>query len=136
MPIYEYTCKKHGTFEKFMRAIPLELPVTVACPECGEDSWHIISAPARIDIERTWEDRANDEQCHGEYEQAKAQIENMSRGREEFAGKPPLKITEEGIQVAAREIHKRKTQPKAPPEVRQAARQRKLAEAAKKKQPA
>ena len=101
MSIQVYECADHGRDEVFLRSS--DIPPTRECP-CGKIAVHVISAPARIHIDRDWNEKANDAQGHGVYNQAKAQITNMyneTRDREERHDTPAPKVTEEAIQAAA-----------------------------------
>lgn len=106
MPLYTYECPLHGEKEIFVRKTS-DMPQTIACEECGRTSNRIFNAPSLINVERDWNEKANEYQCNP-YEQAKAQLRNLDRMRQE-QGDRPIKLTDEAIQVAAREINKNKT---------------------------
>jgi hypothetical protein len=76
----------------------------------GKLARRVISRLARFDIERDWNEKANDWQGHGPYHQAKSQLENIRRSSLERAerdcDRPTGPITEEAIQVGAEQIDK------------------------------
>lgn len=51
MPIYEYVCKQHGPFEDLVPLSRCSMPS--ACPDCGETSKRVISAPAIYSLDRS-----------------------------------------------------------------------------------
>ena len=90
-----------------------DVPQTHTCPGCGKPIPHVVSAPALIDIQRTWNDKAN--HCRvNPYDQAKAQLNNLDRENQERNDDRPMKITEEMLQVTAREIDKGNKKPDDP----------------------
>ncbi len=130
MPIYVHECSEHGRQDFFSRAI--DPRPWRPCQECGEPAGIVVTAHARHDIERDWNEKASDWQGHGAYHQAKAQLRNMDREQQERQGRPPMKITEEAIQATAKAIDDQKRAPRAAPEVRQAKAQRKASAKMKK----
>jgi hypothetical protein len=101
MSIQVYECRDHGRTEVFLRG--LDVPPTHSCPGCGKPIPHVISAPALVDIQKTWNDKAN--YCRvNPYEQAKQQFKNLSNENQEHFDHKPLKITEAGLQEAAKQI--------------------------------
>lgn len=61
MSIQVYSCGEDGDFELFTRVATSVSP-TETCPTCGGESPHVFRPGGRINIIRTWNDRANDEQ--------------------------------------------------------------------------
>lgn len=61
MSIQVYSCGTDGDFELFTRTIGSVSP-TETCPTCGKTSSHVFRPGGRMEIKRTWNDRANDEQ--------------------------------------------------------------------------
>ena len=104
MSIQVYECKDHGRVDVLIRS--LDVPSTLECSVCGVPMPNVISAPAIVDVRRTWNDKANDCRCDP-YTQAKEQFKNLSNENQLHYDDKPLKITEAGLQVAAREIDKR-----------------------------
>ena len=102
MPIYEFACPIHGLFDVFTRMGGTPDEATCMHEDCSERGERIFSAPARVNVRRTWNDKANDYR-RDPYTQAKAQLTNMDREEQERGAKP-MKITEEAIQVGARAI--------------------------------
>jgi hypothetical protein len=101
MSIQEYECRDHGRTEVFLRG--LDVPQMHSCPGCGKPIPHVVSAPALIEIQKTWNDKAN--YCRvNPYEQAKQQFKNLSDENQEHFDHKPLKITEAGLQAAAAQI--------------------------------
>lgn len=134
MPIYVYECPEHGRQDVFTRKfgdILKERP----CPKCGRRSRICVTAPSRHNIERTWNDKAN-EYRRDPYTQAKAQLTNMHRESlehvERDCDREPDPVKEEAIQIGAREIEKQRTNPGPSFEQRQATQIRKQAKARKK----
>ena len=104
MPTQVYECPKHGELDYYF-SWEDEVTETLPCSECSVDSVHILKAPSGgAHFSRTWNEKANDYR-RDPYTQAKAQI-NQVYNEQRDQGKRPSKITEEGIQVAAREIDK------------------------------
>ena len=111
MSIQEYECREHGRTEVFLRG--LNVPQTHSCPGCGKPIPHAVSAPALVHIQGTWNDKAN--YCRvNPYEQAKAQLHNLDREDQEHNDARPMKITEQMLQVTAREIDKGNKRPDDP----------------------
>ena len=111
MSIQVYVCPVHGKHEVFLRK--MDVPKMAICPGCGKPTHFVISAPARINIEGTWNDKAN--HCRvNPYDQAKAQLNNLDREGQEHNDARPMKITEEMLQVTAREIDKGNKKPDDP----------------------
>ena len=111
MSIQEYECQEHGRTEVFLRGF--DIPPTHACPQCGKPVPHAISAPARFNIERTWNDKANYYRVNP-YEQAKAQLNNLDRENQEHNNDRPMKITEPMLQETARQIDRGNRKPNDP----------------------
>ena len=111
MSIQVYECKKHGQVEVLIRS--LDIPPTRVCSKCGLPMPNVISAPAIVDVRRTWNDKANDYR-HDPYTQAKAQLRNLDRENQERQGARPMKITEEMIQVTAKGIDEGNRKPDDP----------------------
>ena len=103
MPTQVYSCPKHGEVDYYF-SWEDEVTETIPCSECSIDSIHILKAPAGIKIEYTWNDRANDIR-RDPYTQAKAQAESVYNEQKD-QGNHPVKTTEEGLQVAAKQIEK------------------------------
>lgn len=61
MSIQVYNCGEDGDFELFSKTINTVSP-TETCPTCGMKSPHVFRSGGRMNIVRTWNDRANDEQ--------------------------------------------------------------------------
>ena len=99
MPIYEAECGEHGLHEVFTRTFGAELP----CPECGSAMSRRISAPARVNVSRDWNEQAN-EARRDPYAQARTQLANVAREEAERSGGTPKKAAEESIQAAAKAI--------------------------------
>ncbi|MCH7756856.1 hypothetical protein IIC45_02105 [Patescibacteria group bacterium] len=78
--------------------------------------------------EALWNERASDQQ-HDPYTQAKAQLTNQHRSAlervERDCDRPPDPVTEEAIQVGAKEIHSQATNPRPGLQERQVAAIRK-----------
>ena len=123
MPIYIYECPTDGRQDVFSRTfnVPGERP----CPVCGRSASVCVTAPSRHDIKRDWNEKAN-EYRRDPYTQAKAQLTNQHRSTLERIGRdcdrPPNPVTEEAIQIGAKEIHK---PPRPDPQERQIAAIRK-----------
>jgi putative FmdB family regulatory protein len=111
MPIYVYECPDHGTCDVLVRTFKVD--EAHLCPECGEEMVNVLTAPAVINIERDWNEKANDYQTHGPYHQAKSQLENIKRQQAE-RGEPNTPITEEAIQVGAKAIDEQANAPPGP----------------------
>ena len=79
MSIQVYECRDHGRTEVFLRG--LDVPQTHTCPGCGKPIPHVISAPALVDVQHDWNDKASDQQ-RNPYDQAKAQLNNMANVQE------------------------------------------------------
>jgi hypothetical protein len=124
MPIYVYECPTDGKQDVFSRTfnVPRERP----CPVCGRSASVCVTAPSRHDIKRDWDEKAN-EYRRDPYTQSKAQLTNQYRSEmervERDCDRPPNPVTEEAIQVGAREIHKQT--PRPDPQQRQLAHIRK-----------
>ncbi len=104
MPTQEYKCPTHGPFDLHLGwdESPSE---PRQCPSCGELSVWVLRAPAGgAHFARTWNEKAN-EARRTPYTQAKAQIDQVYNEQKDQSNYP-AKITEEGVQVAAREIDK------------------------------
>lgn len=127
MPIYTYECKEHGATDVLVHGFD---PHAEAywCPTCGEKMTLGVTAPSRVFINRDWNEKANDYQDHGEYHQAKSQLENYHRSSLEHLGRdcdrPPNPVTEAAIQVAAKAIHETKVKPRLDATQRQVQRLR------------
>ena len=84
------------------------------CQTCGRTSRICITTPSRHDIKHTWNDKAN-EYRRDPYTQAKAQLENFHKGELEHldrdCDRPENPVTEEAIQIGAREIDKQNKNP-------------------------
>jgi len=111
MSIQVYECKKHGQVEVLIRS--LDIPPTRVCSKCGLPMPNVISAPAIVDVRRTWNDKANDYR-HDPYTQAKAQLRNLDRENQEHQGTRPMKITEPMLQEAAKRIDEDNRRPVDP----------------------
>ena len=142
MPTQEYLCDSDGPFDvrlSFSEDVPVKLP----CPRCGSLSRHILRPPAGIFVENgtgagqghaqarkeaLWNERASDQQ-RDPHTQAKAQLTNQHRSAldrvERYCDRPPDPVTEEAIQIGAKEIHKQVTNPRPGPQQRQIAAIRK-----------
>ena len=101
MPLYEFSCSTHGTFDVFTRmgGTPDESP----CPSCSERGTRVFSAPALVNVQRGWNEKASDYQ-RDPYTQAKAQLTNVAREEAERSGMSPRPVREESIQAAAKSI--------------------------------
>ena len=128
MPIYVYECPEHGRQDVFTRTFDI-LKVR-PCQTCGKASRICVTAPSRHDIERTWNDKAN-EYRRNPYVQAKAQLTNMHRESlehvERDCDREPDPVKEEAIQIGAREIDKQNRNPGPSLEQKQIAQVRKQA---------
>lgn len=154
MPIYEYECPKHGIQEHLLALrengpykerpcnvvlrtlqVPAQPNWLIVKEKCKQPSKLMVSAPSIINIERDWNEKANEAQ-RDIYTMAKTQVTNAARTEAEHTGGSMKKITEEGIQVAARGIAEQKRRgPKSDKQI--AAKQFKMQkEAAKKKKDA
>lgn len=121
MPLYEYECPEHGPQDHLLalRAdgpyqerpcnyilrtfqVPAQPNWLIIKEKCKIPSKLMVSAPAIVNVEQDWNEKANDAQ-RDPYTQAKAQLTNHSRTEAEH-GRPEPKVTEAGIQVAARQI--------------------------------
>ena len=101
MPIYQYLCEVDGVHDLFLKGF--NKPETHECPTCHCEVSNTVTSPARIEIKRDWNDTASDMQ-RDPYTQAKAQLTNIDRQDQLRHDKPAMKITEEAIQVAAKQI--------------------------------
>ncbi len=125
MPIYVYECGEHGRQDVFTRTFDIlkERP----CQTCGQNAKICVTAPSRHNIERTWNDKAN-EYRRDPYTQAKAQLTNLRRETlervERDCDRPTGPITEEAIQVGAKAIAAEKANPQQDLEQRQVAQVR------------
>ncbi len=130
MPIYVYDCENDGPQDVFSRTFDI-LPER-PCPKCGKGAKMAVTAPARHDIERTWNDKAN-EYRRDPYTQSKAQLTNLRRETvertERDCDRPTSPITEEAIQVGAKAIAAEKANPRQDLEQRQVAQVRKARKA-------
>ena len=112
MPIYVYDCPKHGQQDVFSRTFDVlkERP----CPVCGAAARIAVTAPSRHNIERDWNEKAN-EYRRDPYTQSKAQLTNFYKGElehtERDCDRPDNPVTEEAIQIGAREINKQNKNP-------------------------
>ena len=136
MPIYVYECEDDGRYDVFTRSFDVlkERP----CEKCGKSSKICITAPSRHNIERTWNDKAN-EYRQNPYTQAKAQLTNMHRSHlehvERDCDRDENPVQEEAIQIAAKEIDKQnKAGPQMGIEEKHARRQFKAARKKKTKE--
>ena len=133
MPIYVYECPEHGRQDVFTRGF--DILKTRSCQTCGKASKICVTAPSRHNIERTWNDKAN-EYRHDPYIQAKAQLTNMHRESlehvERDCDREPDPVKEEAIQIGAREIDKQNKNPGPSLEQKQIAQVRRQAKARKK----
>ncbi len=109
MPIYTYDCPADGAQDVFLRAVGP--PFALECPTCKGPMANVLAAPAVINVERDWNDKANDYQTHGPYHQAKSQLENIKRTQAN-RGEANTPITEEAIQVAAKAINEAARNPR------------------------
>ena len=120
MPIYEHDCMEHGLFEVFTRVVD-PLPKR-PCETCGEPAAIAVSRLGRFNVERGWNEKANEYQ-RDPYTQAKAQLENVRRETLERVGRdcdrPTGPITEEAIQVGAKAIAEQAKKPEADPQAQQ-----------------
>ena len=134
MPIYVYECPAHGRQDVFTRTF--DVLKTRPCPKCGKASKICVTAPSRHNIERTWNDKAN-EYRRDPYVQAKAQLTNFYRGELEHAerdcDRPEDPVTEEAIQIGAREIDKQNRNPQPDVEDRYIADVQRKSKATRKK---
>jgi len=106
--IQVYECQDHGQEDVLIRS--LDIPPTHDCSECGVPMPNVISAPAIVDVRRTWNDEAN--YCRvNPYEQAKAQFRNLDRENQERHDARPMEATEAGLQVAAQAIYDQERKP-------------------------
>lgn len=121
MSIQTYNCPEDGEFDKLLRSV--EFADTCPCPSCGRTSPHVFKAPAIIDIKRDWNEKANLWQ-HDPYTQAKAQLDNISRERQERYDEKPVKVTEPMLQLGARQIDAQKTRPSILQKYQRAARKK------------
>lgn len=133
MPIYVYECPDHGRQDVFARSF--SILKTRPCQTCGKASKICVTAPSRHNIERTWNDKAN-EYRRDPYTQAKAQLTNMHRESlehvERDCDRESDPVQEEAIQIGAREIDKQNRNPGPSMEQKRIAQARKQAKARKK----
>jgi hypothetical protein len=134
VPIYIYECPNHGRQDVFTRSFDI-LKVR-PCQKCGKSSKICVTAPSRHNIERDWNEKAN-EYRRDPYTQAKAQLTNFHRGELEYTerdcDRPENPVTEEAIQIGAREIDKQNKNPQPDMEDRYVADVRRKSKAARKK---
>ncbi len=124
MPIYTYECPTDGVVDVLFRVY--NPPPFEVCPICQDLMPKVITLPGRVEVKQDWNEKANEYQ-RDPYTQAKAQLHNLDREEQLRYDKPPIKVTEEMLQVGAKAIHEGKTAPPMGP-VKQAQRlQRKLA---------
>lgn len=106
MAIYEYLClsckKGFDVYKKMSEFNREEL-----CPLCDNKSERVLRPPAGIKIINSWNEQANRDQANP-YSQAKAQAWNNYHEAKERGEVPQDKPTEAGIQVAAKEIARKK----------------------------
>ena len=121
MPIYTYDCPTDGVTDVFTRAVGP--PFEMDCPHCKGQMVNVVTAPARVNVETTWNDQANDAQGHGEYHQARSQLQNYRRSSLEHldrdCDRSPDPVTEEAIQIGAKAIHEGEVNPRPDPQQRQ-----------------
>lgn len=121
MPIYTYDCPVDGACDMFSRTVGP--PFEVECPTCKGKMTNCVTAPARIFVDRDWNELASDYQGHGAYHQAKSQLQNYRRSSLEHLGRdcdrPPNPVTEEAIQISAQAIHEGEVNPRPDPQQRQ-----------------
>lgn len=126
MPIYIYECPTDGKQDVFSRTfnVPDERP----CPVCGRSASVCVTSPSRHDIKRDWDEKAN-EYRRDPYTQSKAQLTNQHRSAlervERDCDRPSNPVTEEAIQIGAKEIHSQAVNPRPDPQQRQVAAIRK-----------
>jgi len=108
MPIYSYNCPKDGNQDILFRSYDPQ--DAWPCPECTRLIPKTISTPGRVEVKRDWDEKANDYQ-RDPYTQSKAQLTNVKRRAAEH-GEPHSRITEEVIQLGAREIDRQARAPK------------------------
>ncbi len=134
MPIYVYECPEHGRQDVFTRSFTIlrERP----CEKCGKASKICVTAPSRHNIERTWNDKAN-EYRRDPYTQSKAQLSNLYRGDlehvERDCDRMENPVNEEAIQIGAREIDKQNRNPQPDVEDKYIADVKRKRKAARKK---
>lgn len=128
MPLYEFSCPEHGLFDVFTRMSGS--PSAAFCPRagCGAQGTRHFSAPALVNVQRDWNEKANEQQRDA-YTQARAQLTNIARAEAERSGGTPKPVKEESVQVAARQIADKR--PKKSVVQRQVELQRKLTRKAK-----
>ena len=131
MPIYTYDCPEDGVTDVFTRTVGP--PFEMACPHCRGQMANVIAAPARVEVKRDWNEKANDYQ-RDPYTQAKAQILNHDRQEQEHQGTRPVKITEESIQVGAKGIYDSEHNPPQGPVLKTQALQRRIVAENRKKE--
>jgi len=133
VPIYVYECPEHQRFDVFTRFF--EVLKTRLC-KCGRASKICVTAPSKHNIEYTWNDKAN-EYRRDPYTQAKAQLTNLHRGElehlERDCDRPESPVTEEAIQIGAREIDKQNKNPQPDMEDKYIADVKKKSKTARKK---
>ena len=81
MSIQVYSCGTDGDFEIFTKTIGSVDP-TETCPACKKASPHVFRPGGRMEIKRTWNDRANDEQKNALTMVTASQKEQERTGRE------------------------------------------------------
>ncbi len=142
MPTQEYLCDSDGAFDIHL-TFAEDVPKTSLCPECGLSGRHVLRPPAGVFVEggtgarrghvqarkeALWNEKASDQQ-RDPYTQSKAQLTNQHRSAlervERDCDRPPNPVTEEAIQIGAKEIHSQATNPRPGPQQRQVAAIRK-----------
>ncbi len=111
MSIQEYECAVDGRLEVFLRS--LDVPSSINCPDCGGSAPHVMSPLGRFDVQRGWDEKANDYR-RNPYDQAKAQLTNLDRENQEHQDARPMRITEGMVQETAKQIDKTNRKPDDP----------------------
>ena len=107
MPIFEFKCPRHGLFDIFSRMGGAPDEATCVHWGCNKRGKRVFSAPALVNVQRDWNEEANDYQRDA-YTQAKAQLTNVAREEAEHSGGSPRPVKEESVQAAAKAIADKK----------------------------
>ena len=82
MSIQVYNCGEDGDFEVFKQGVSSSVSSTETCPSCGDASPNVFRSGGRMNIVRTWNDRASDEQKNALTMVTASQEEQERTGRE------------------------------------------------------
>ena len=97
MSIQVYECSVDGDFDLHQRmSDPIQN--TQACPTCGAKSEHVFRPSAPVQVERTWNDRANEQQ-RNKYTMAEASMEDHRNAQRNLGRKTSKLSREDTIKV-------------------------------------